>query len=144
MASILHTAAQQVNADTAGRTTHPGEEVPGAPAAPTPGEILHSVVTTTNGALDSLFRQEPIAVPITSAAAAVPSTATRGPHGGLVPSRLKNIVSGAAAPSPGPGPTLGPTTEYGGHPFVPAATVVADTKNGVATAWSALRRALGV
>lgn len=107
MSGILTTAAQRTNADTAGRTTHPGESTPGEPAAATPTEMVHSVVHTASGALDSLFRQEPLSLTPASSAEVTASTATKGPHGGLVPASVSNIVRGTLAPSPGPGPSSG-------------------------------------
>lgn len=143
MASILTTAAQRVNADTAGRTTDPAEADPGAPSGATGTEVFQRVFTTASGALDSLFRQEPMSPPVTNPAGAVPSAATPGPHGGLVPAALRNIVSGAAAPSPGPGPELAaqPAGQGAAHSAVAAAEGFAtDTTHAATTALATLRR----
>jgi hypothetical protein len=106
MAAILNTAAQRLNADTAGLTHTGGEPNPGQAAAATPAEVFHSVVHTASGALDALFRQEPTMPAVVSTAPEVPTTATPGPNGGLVPSGLSHLISGAEAPSAAPGPTM--------------------------------------
>jgi hypothetical protein len=107
MAGILNTAAQRINADTAGLTHTGGEPNPGQAQAATPAEITQSFVHTASGALDALFRQEPVPAAPVATGTEVASTATVGPNGGLVPSALSHITTGFAAPSPGPGPAAG-------------------------------------
>lgn len=104
MASILNTAAQRLNANTAGRTTTHTEPSPGAPVAATATEVFHNTIATATGALDSIFRQEPVAPPIASTATPAQG-GSAGPHGGRVPS----VVSGILGANPGgsPGPTTG-------------------------------------
>lgn len=145
MASILNTAAQRVNADTAGRTTDPAESPAGAPSGATVAEAAQRVFTTASGALDSLFRMEPMLPPTASPQAVRATSAVHGPHGGLVPARLKNIVSGAPAPGPGPGPELGwhPTANPGG-PDISVGTAAQDTKNAATSLVASIRRILGL
>lgn len=104
---VLNLAALREKANTAGHTYTQGEPNPGAPVAGTLTEAVRRLVPTASGALDSLFRQEPVAAPIASAEPAVPTTATRGPHGGLIPGSLSHIFAGSPAPSPSPGPQMG-------------------------------------
>lgn len=106
---ILNTAAQRIKASTAGHTYVVGSEPsPGAPAAATVTETVRRLVPTASGALDSIFRMEPVPAPVSSPALKQPTTATRGPHGGLVPSGLSHLFGGNPAPSPSPGPYLAP------------------------------------
>jgi len=148
VSSNLIPAAQRANADIAGRTTFPGETNAGTPAAPSPGEIVQSVVHTAP--LDWLFRQEPLSLTTESKAPATPTTAQRGPHGGLVPASVSNIVRGVLAPSPGPGPgstdntpTADTPSDRGNIGFRPGAWETAPVVN-VKGAWASIRRALGV
>lgn len=143
MSGILTTAAQRVNADTAGRTTHPGEANAGEAVAATPAEMYHSVIHTANGALDSLFRQEPLSASVSSPAVPVATTATRGPHGGLVPASVSNIVRGTLAPSPGPGPSSA-VAPAASDPAAVVRSFGADTAGATKSAWASLRRVLGI
>jgi hypothetical protein len=158
MASILHSAAQRINASTAGLTKpHVAEPNPGAPAAGTMTEAFHRVINTASGDLDALFRQEPVYPTPTSAAPTSPTTALRGPHGGMIPSSLSHLAHGAEAELASPGPTMAvapsslPTTvpewqRAAANTGVGAATRAAAT-DATATGkhWlSTLRRRLGV
>jgi hypothetical protein len=106
---ILNTAMARVKASTAGHTYVVGAEPsPGAPAAGTITETVRKIVPTASGALDALFRMEPVPAPVASAALPVPTTAAPGPHGGLVPGTLSHIFAGSPAPSPSPGPEIAP------------------------------------
>jgi hypothetical protein len=106
---LLNNAMARVKASTAGHTYVVGAEPsPGAPVAGTVTETVRRIIPTASGALDSLFRMEPTAAPVASPALVQPTTASVGPHGGLVPSGLSHLFSGAPAASPGPGPELAP------------------------------------
>jgi hypothetical protein len=122
MAGILHSAAQLINTNTAGQTNGPptpADATGGRAVDSTPENVLAGLPNAT-GALDHMFRQEPVAPALAATATEVASAATRGPNGGLVP--LGGNTGG------GPGPTIAPPPEaatyahnqlrdlFGGHP----------------------------
>lgn len=150
MGSILNSAAQRLNADTAGRTTAHTEPNPGQPAAATPGEIFHNTVATATGALDSLFRQEPASGPLAPVSTSpVAPGGIEGPHGGRVPGWVSGLLPGN--PGGQPGPTTAPAIPSGadlGH-LAQGVTKDVVTSAGTARATAAhalatIRRRLGV
>lgn len=139
MASIINAAAQRLNADTAGRTHTGGEPNPGQAAAATPAEIYHSAVHTATGALDSLFRQEPVAPGPVSTATEAPA-GSAGPHGGRIPSAVSHVLG--AIPGAAPGPSVGPSGTAVSTPGIAPGISPAVVRNDVVSAAGTARQSV--
>lgn len=145
---ILGLGAQQVNADTAGHTYVQGDEpTPGAPVAGTLTETVRRIIPTAGGALDSIFRMEPVAAPASNPATVVPTSATRGPNGGKVPAAISRVLSGSPTAAPGPGPQSSPLPAVKEVASGVRTDVVASAGTAKASAvsgFATLRRRLGI
>jgi len=101
MASIIHTAAQRINADTAGVTYLP-QQAPGMPAAPTITEVTGALLHGTSEGLGFLTGGiHPENLPLQSfhplqTAEVVPTDSRPGLLGGLIPRPQGTVAPGPA------------------------------------------------
>jgi hypothetical protein len=146
---ILGLGAAKTNADTAGHTyVSSAEATPGTPVAATLTETVQRLIPSAGGALDAIFKMEPVSTPATSPSLVTPTSATRGPNGGLVPASLSRILTGSPTDAPGPGPQSSPlpaqVTQVASGVKSDVVNSAGSARTTVATAVASLRRRLGV
>ena len=103
MASIIHTAAARINADTAGLTYLPEApgQTPGSPVGIVPAEVAQKVATGTSEGLGFVaggIHPETLLAGLLPAnnAAVVPSDSKPGRTGGLIPRGTGTLAPGPA------------------------------------------------